>query len=407
MKKINTGGIREYKGLSNKDKFIADQLYYVISLKSILEKKNTIKNSLLPNINEYNLDEMTKKITKGNLEYALQQKSISDINRVLKTSINALIEEKEYDGSFKSFKSKSDAIIREELNDNDTYAPNDAYGFFSDKVYKTAFDKGVSPEDFGRKSAQKLMQSGWMYANGGKVGIKIGEYNNLKSINAIKEVVGKDVWNKFSLGHDDVWEKFFKKEKGVVDISIGEDSVDVSAKSVSENSDNEGAIQTYLAEAISNKLGYDFESYSNGGGVGEIGDNFRGKLNNDIKYVFVSDTFGSYLGNIPKIELFKDWESAKKSYIKYLKTSNNYMGNWTMALYECNGDCSIYSQGNVKKVKNAKQLNRFYGHHQYVEGKIIDSVKVDNKKFTINLIEEKEYANGGNMQGFCYTIGGL
>ena len=82
------------KGLSGKDKFIADQLYYVISLKSILEKKNTIKNSLLPSINDYNLDEMTKKITKDNLEYALQQKSISDINRVLKTSINALIEEK-------------------------------------------------------------------------------------------------------------------------------------------------------------------------------------------------------------------------------------------------------------------------------------------------------------------------
>jgi len=82
------------KGLSGKDKFIADQLYYVISLKSILEKKNTIKNSLLPSINDYNLDEMTKKITKDNLEYALQQKNISDINRVLKTSINALIEEK-------------------------------------------------------------------------------------------------------------------------------------------------------------------------------------------------------------------------------------------------------------------------------------------------------------------------
>jgi len=86
---MKRGGISD-----KKDKFIIDQISYVISLKSIAEKKNTIKNSLLPNIADYNLDEMTKKITKGNLEYALQQKSISNVNKVLKTSINALKNDK-------------------------------------------------------------------------------------------------------------------------------------------------------------------------------------------------------------------------------------------------------------------------------------------------------------------------
>jgi hypothetical protein len=83
------GGLRDYKGISSNDKFIADQLYYVISLKSIAEKKNTIKNSLLPNVDNYNMDETTKRITKDNLKYALQQKNISQMNNVLKGTINA------------------------------------------------------------------------------------------------------------------------------------------------------------------------------------------------------------------------------------------------------------------------------------------------------------------------------
>ena len=113
------GGVREYKGLSNKDKFIADQLYYVISLKSISEKKNTIKNSLLPNINNYNLDEMTKKITKGNLEYALQQKSISDINRVLKTSINAFRNDKMKNGGGIDINELNMPVIRTQFEDEE------------------------------------------------------------------------------------------------------------------------------------------------------------------------------------------------------------------------------------------------------------------------------------------------
>jgi|688.fasta_scaffold452060_3 hypothetical protein len=74
------------------NKFINDQIFYVISLKSIKQKKNVIKNSLLPNIDDYNIDEITKRILKDNLKYSLQQKTIPNINRVLLACINAINE---------------------------------------------------------------------------------------------------------------------------------------------------------------------------------------------------------------------------------------------------------------------------------------------------------------------------
>ena len=83
------GGVRDYKGLSNSDKFISDQLYYVISVKSISEKKKIIKDSLLTNIDDYVTDKMTNKITKDNLKYALQQKTVASIDNVLRGTINA------------------------------------------------------------------------------------------------------------------------------------------------------------------------------------------------------------------------------------------------------------------------------------------------------------------------------
>ncbi len=80
------------KNLVSKNKFINDQIFYVISLKSIKQKKNVIKNSLLPNIDDYNIDEITKRILKDNLKYSLQQKTILNINRVLLACINAINE---------------------------------------------------------------------------------------------------------------------------------------------------------------------------------------------------------------------------------------------------------------------------------------------------------------------------
>lgn len=71
------------------EKFMKSQIEYIISLKSISEKKKDI-NLLLSNMNDYVGDEMQKRITTDNLKYALNQKTASAINNVLKTSLNAL-----------------------------------------------------------------------------------------------------------------------------------------------------------------------------------------------------------------------------------------------------------------------------------------------------------------------------
>lgn len=77
-------------GVNKGDKFISDQLYYIITQKTISEKKKIIRDSLLPNIEIFNIDDLTKRIVKDNLKYALQQKTVLSINNVLKATINAL-----------------------------------------------------------------------------------------------------------------------------------------------------------------------------------------------------------------------------------------------------------------------------------------------------------------------------
>lgn len=77
-------------GVNKGDKFISDQLYYIITQKTISEKKKIIRDSLLPNIEIFNIDDLTKRIVKDNLKYALQQKTVLSINNVLKSTINAL-----------------------------------------------------------------------------------------------------------------------------------------------------------------------------------------------------------------------------------------------------------------------------------------------------------------------------
>ena len=73
------------------NKFVKDQILYVISLKSIAEKKNIIKNSLLPNLDIYNLQKIQILIIRDNLKYALSLKTIKAINDTLKATINAFI----------------------------------------------------------------------------------------------------------------------------------------------------------------------------------------------------------------------------------------------------------------------------------------------------------------------------
>ena len=71
-------------------KFISSQINYIISLKTISQKKEPIKN-LLENMEDYKSgSEIVKRITSDNLKYALQQNTVSKINEVLRTSLNAL-----------------------------------------------------------------------------------------------------------------------------------------------------------------------------------------------------------------------------------------------------------------------------------------------------------------------------
>lgn len=71
-------------------KFINTQINYIISLKTISQKKEPIQN-LLNNMEDYRSgSEIVKRITTDNLKYALQQKTVSKMNEVLKISLNAL-----------------------------------------------------------------------------------------------------------------------------------------------------------------------------------------------------------------------------------------------------------------------------------------------------------------------------
>jgi len=70
-------------------RFITDQINYIISLKKVSEKKAPIR-ILIDNMDDYVGTPLSKRITKDNLEYALQQKTASKINKVLKISLNAL-----------------------------------------------------------------------------------------------------------------------------------------------------------------------------------------------------------------------------------------------------------------------------------------------------------------------------
>jgi hypothetical protein len=62
---------------------------YLVSLKTLAEKKKIIK-TILSNMSDYVGDAMSKRITTDNFKYALDQKTVPAINKVLKTSLSAL-----------------------------------------------------------------------------------------------------------------------------------------------------------------------------------------------------------------------------------------------------------------------------------------------------------------------------
>lgn len=69
------------------ENFIKSQIEYIISLKSVSEKKKNISN-ILSNMDDYVGNEMQKNITADNLKYALTKSTISEINKVLENSLN-------------------------------------------------------------------------------------------------------------------------------------------------------------------------------------------------------------------------------------------------------------------------------------------------------------------------------
>jgi hypothetical protein len=74
---------------ANFSKFINAQVNHIISLKSVAQKKEPIRN-LISNMDDYKGSDMLKRITTDNFKYALQQNTPSKINQVLRTSLNAL-----------------------------------------------------------------------------------------------------------------------------------------------------------------------------------------------------------------------------------------------------------------------------------------------------------------------------
>ena len=69
--------------------FMKNNIDYMVSLKTLTEKKKILK-ILLFNMTDYVGDAMSKRITTDNFKFALQQKTVAAINKVLKTSLSAL-----------------------------------------------------------------------------------------------------------------------------------------------------------------------------------------------------------------------------------------------------------------------------------------------------------------------------
>ena len=71
--------------------FMKNSIDYMVSLKTLTEKKKILK-ILLSNLADdfYVGDAMSKRITTDNFKYALKQKTVASINKVLKVSLSAL-----------------------------------------------------------------------------------------------------------------------------------------------------------------------------------------------------------------------------------------------------------------------------------------------------------------------------
>lgn len=356
------GGVREYKGLSNKDKFIADQLYYVISLKSISEKKNTIKNSLLPNINNYNLDEMTKKITKGNLEYALQQKSISDINRVLKTSINAFRNDKMKNGGGVEWDKDSDSIRTELGEFRVRITPQMQKGYYDVYVSANKKEIGKKYDVYGIANAKdialEMISNSNKYAKGSTV--KGGDYKFGYDI-TLKKHTSKN-------GTDIELRQNPKTKYYTIFVNgFGGTSTPTEFLHVAED-DYKYELSKY--ESLEKRgvfaKGSTVNKYKNGGGI-------------DINEL-----------NMPVIRTqFEDEEYEFKD------GGNVKVGDKVMLPEIKMRDGKIQ----FEKVENGEVL--------YIENGIYGVLNPKTKRIHQVSLNQIKFENGGTTKGFCYTIGGL
>lgn len=400
------GGVREYKGLSNKDKFIADQLYYVISLKSISEKKNTIKNSLLPNINNYNLDEMTKKITKGNLEYALQQKSISDINRVLKTSINAFRNDKMKNGGGVEWDKDSDSIRTELGEFRVRITPQMQKGYYDVYVSANKKEIGKKYDVYGIANAKdialEMISNSNKYAKGSTVkggGVKESDLLSLEGH-----------WNSYNKGEmsgkQDEGYITIKNEKDLNDyikIKIGDVVKDVNViekgKNYPYNRSNPYSEDTYL---VTLKNGTTFEvirSYGSPNWSGNVNYKEQIKINNISVKFAKGSTVNKYKNgggidinelNMPVIRTqFEDEEYEFKD------GGNVKVGDKVILPEIKMRDGKIQ----FEKVENGEVL--------YIENGIYGVLNPKTKRIHQVSLNQIKFENGGTTKGFCYTIGGL
>ena len=155
----------------------------------------------------------------------------------------------------------------------------------------------------GKDFLKQITQKKPSFEEGGE--LNEGYYDNLKSIDDIKNIVGENVWRKFSLDDDEAYneryKKFFQEHNGVVAIHIMEDEVEITADSDQEHGDDMSALEVYLKEEIEAEL-FDKDNFEEGGRIEKK--QFYDQLRN------IEQSADSYKRGIGKNQSLKDenWE---------------------------------------------------------------------------------------------------
>ena len=124
----------------------------------------------------------------------------------------------------------------------------------------------------------KLKAGGKVDRQGNNIGVwKNGEYAKIfvaTSVAQLKKAVGNKVWDSFSGGDDERWEEWFNATNANVSLSEYDDSVEVlvsGSGNIPEYADNDGVLETYLAEDWGAAIGKsNGDSYKSGGTVNSL-----------------------------------------------------------------------------------------------------------------------------------------